>query len=93
MTRTPSPKSPDPAPKRDLPIRRRTPGPPVAPCRMHLERQSPRAVHGGVASDVDDTDGMGFDPRRPHRRRPSDIFYVGAAALVAVFLVVWALFL
>jgi hypothetical protein len=50
-------------------------------------------VHGGVASDVDDTDGMGFDPQRPHRRRPSDVLYVSAAALVAVILVVWALFL
>ncbi|SVC30207.1 uncharacterized protein METZ01_LOCUS283061, partial [marine metagenome] len=50
-------------------------------------------VHGGVASDADDTDGMGFDPRRPHRQRPSDVLYVGAAVVVAVLLVAWALFL
>ena len=60
---------------------------------MHLERRSSGAVHGGVASDADDTDGMGFDPRRPHRQRPSDVLYVGAAVVVAVLLVVWALFL
>jgi len=36
---------------------------------------------------------MGFDPRRPHRRRPSDIAYVGAAIVVAILLVVWAVML
>jgi len=36
---------------------------------------------------------MGFDPRRPHRRRPTDVIYVGAAVVVAMLLVGWALFL
>ena len=93
MTRTPSPKYPDPAPERDLPSHRRTPGQPEGPCRMHLERRSPVTVHGGVASNADDTDDMGFDPRRPHRRRASDVLYVGAAVVVAVILITWALFL
>ena len=93
MTRTPSPKYPDPALERDLPSHRRTPGQPEAPCRMHLERRSSITVHGGVASNADDTDGMGFDPQRPQRRRPSDVIYVGAAVVVAVVLIAWALFL
>ena len=38
-----------------------------------------------------DTCAMGFDPTRPHRRRPSDLVFVVAGLLVAVGLVVWAL--
>ena len=34
---------------------------------------------------------MGFDPTRPHRRRPTDLVFVGAGLLVAVILVAWAL--
>ena len=34
---------------------------------------------------------MGMDPTRPHRRRPSDLLYVGAGLLVVAALVVWAL--
>jgi hypothetical protein len=34
---------------------------------------------------------MGFDPQRPHRRRPSDVVYVAAALIVGVLLVLWAL--
>ena len=40
---------------------------------------------------VHDTWAMGFDPTRPHRRRPADLVFVGAGLLVAVALVVWAL--
>jgi hypothetical protein len=35
---------------------------------------------------------MGMDPTRPHRRRPTDLLYVGAGLLVAVLLVLWAFF-
>lgn len=35
--------------------------------------------------------GMGFNPMRAHRRRPSDLVYVGATVVVAVLLVVWAM--
>ena len=93
MTRTPSSRFPDPAPERDLRTHRRTPGRPEVPCRMHLEQRSSLAVHGGVASNADNTGGMGFDPQRPHRRRPSDVLYVGTAVVVAVILIAWALFL
>ena len=34
---------------------------------------------------------MGLDPTRPHRRRPSDLIYVGAGLAVVIALVVWAL--
>jgi predicted nucleic acid-binding Zn ribbon protein len=33
-----------------------------------------------------------MDPTRPHRRRPTDLLFVGAAVLVAVLLVLWAFF-
>jgi predicted nucleic acid-binding Zn ribbon protein len=33
-----------------------------------------------------------MDPTRPHRRRPTDIVFVGAGILVAVLLVLWAFF-
>ncbi len=32
-----------------------------------------------------------MDPTRPHRRRPTDYLYVGAALLVTALLLVWAL--
>ena len=32
---------------------------------------------------------MGFDPRRQHKRRPSDILYVGAATVVFIGLIAW----
>ena len=35
---------------------------------------------------------MGLDPTRPHRRSWHDYLYVGAGLLVAVLLVLWALF-
>ena len=35
---------------------------------------------------------MGMDPTRPHRRRPTDYLFVGAALLMAVLLLLWALF-
>lgn len=44
-----------------------------------------------VGIGQDDTDRMGMDPTRPHRRRPSDYLFVGAAVLVALLLVLWAL--
>jgi len=34
---------------------------------------------------------VGFNPHRKHRRRPSDLLFVGAGVAVAVALVVWAL--
>jgi hypothetical protein len=33
---------------------------------------------------------MGFDPSRPHQRRPSDYVFVLAGLLVAILLVAWA---
>lgn len=33
-----------------------------------------------------------MDPTRPHRRRPTDLLYVGAGLLVALLLVLWAFF-
>jgi hypothetical protein len=32
-----------------------------------------------------------MDPTRPHRRRPTDYLYVGAALVVALLFVLWAL--
>ena len=46
---------------------------------------------GAEGSPLHDTCAMGFDPTRPHRRRPSDLVFVAAGLLVAVALVVWAL--
>ena len=34
---------------------------------------------------------MGFDPTRPHRRRPADLLFVGAGLLVIAAVVLWAL--
>ena len=38
-----------------------------------------------------DTWAMGFDPTRPHRRRPADLVFVGAGVVVIIVLVIWAL--
>jgi hypothetical protein len=35
---------------------------------------------------------VGFDPNRPHRSRPSDYLFVGAAAAVVLVLLIWVLF-
>jgi hypothetical protein len=32
-----------------------------------------------------------MDPTRPHRRRPTDYVFVGAALVVALLFVLWAL--
>jgi len=32
-----------------------------------------------------------MDPTRPHRRRPTDYLYVGAALLVTTLLLLWAM--
>jgi hypothetical protein len=40
---------------------------------------------------ADDTDPMGFNPHRTHRRRTSDYVFVAAAVLLCVALVLWAL--
>lgn len=90
---TTAPRSPDPAPGPDLPNRRRPREPAGGWHRTPPERPRSGAARFGVASGADDTDSMGLDPRRPQRRRPSDIAYVGAAVLVAVLLLVWAIFL
>jgi len=92
-THTTAPRSPGHAPGPDLPNHPQFPEPEAVPHRKLLGRQSRTTLRGGVASGADDTDGMGLDPRRPHRRRPSDVVYVGAAILVAVLLLVWAIFL
>ena len=34
---------------------------------------------------------MGFNPNRPQRRRPTDFLFVGAALVICVGAVVWAL--
>jgi hypothetical protein len=41
---------------------------------------------------ADHTDGMGLNPHRKHVARRTDYFFVGAAALACVALMVWALF-
>jgi len=46
---------------------------------------------GAGGASAHDTWAMGFDPTRPHRRRPADLVFVGAGLLVAVALVIWAL--
>jgi len=46
----------------------------------------------GTHGKDDDTDAMGFDPQRSHRRRPSDVLYVGATVIIGILLVAWALF-
>jgi hypothetical protein len=33
-----------------------------------------------------------MDPTRPHRRRPTDIVFVAAGLVVALLLLLWALF-
>ena len=35
---------------------------------------------------------MGFNPHRPQKQRRSDVVFVAAGLLVAVLLVLWALF-
>ena len=35
---------------------------------------------------------MGFNPHRPQKQRSSDVVFVVAGLLVAVLLVLWALF-
>lgn len=35
---------------------------------------------------------MGFNPQRKHVRRTSDYFFVGAAALACLVLVLWTVF-
>ena len=35
---------------------------------------------------------MGFNPHRPQKRRRSDLVFVAAGILVALLLVLWALF-
>jgi hypothetical protein len=35
--------------------------------------------------------GVGFNPYRQHRRRPSDYLFVGAAFVVVCLLLVWAM--
>jgi hypothetical protein len=35
---------------------------------------------------------MGFNPHRPQRRRPTDYLFVGAAVVVVLLLLGWALF-
>jgi hypothetical protein len=39
-----------------------------------------------------DTDGVGLNPFRQHRRSPADILIVAGALLVCVALVAWAVF-
>ena len=61
----------------------------------HKQREShaeKSAAEGGGRHDRDDTEHMGMDPTRPHRRRPSDYLFVGAGILVALMLVLWAFF-
>lgn len=44
--------------------------------------------HGGTVPEQ--TPGMGFNPYRQQRRRPSDYLMVAAAVAVVVALLVWA---
>ena len=39
-----------------------------------------------------DTEPMGMDPTRPHRRRPADYLYVAAGCIAALLLLLWVLF-
>lgn len=56
------------------------------------EHDSKSRGQGGARHATDDTECMGMDPTRPHKRRPTDILFVGAGVLVAVLLVLWAMF-
>ena len=47
--------------------------------------------HGGTHL-TDDTDPMGMDPTRPHRRRPADYVFVSATIVAGVLLLVWVFF-
>jgi hypothetical protein len=59
---------------------------------QHDRQDGREAPKGAGPHRSDDTDLMGMDPTRPHKRRPTDILFVGAGILVAVLLVLWALF-
>ena len=57
------------------------------------EQEDDKSGRGvGTHGKGDDTDAMGFDPQRSHRRRPSDVLYVGATVVIGILLVAWALF-
>ena len=64
----------------------------MATARLVRERRRcTRALRCAGGPRRHDTDPMGMDPTRPHRRRPADLLYVGAGLLVVAALLVWAL--
>lgn len=46
---------------------------------------------GPYAGVVTHLAAMGFDPNRPQVRRPSDYLFVGAAVVLCIVLLAWAL--
>ena len=84
-----------PCPGEPLETRWRRPRRAGSECRRRTSGVKPENAEqdGGVESHGDDTDVMGMDPTRPHRRRPTDIVFVVAACLTTVALLTWALFL
>lgn len=57
--------------------------------------QPPRDLatrHAGVTFPPGHTCGVGLNPYRKHRRRPSDYVLVGGCLVVVAALVVWAFF-
>jgi hypothetical protein len=55
-----------------------------------LDRRGGADLHG--PEPTHDTDPVGFNPFRQHRRSPADVLMVAVALLVCVALVAWAIF-
>jgi hypothetical protein len=66
------------------------------PCsrRPAAQRHAGRTLHGDcvVGPSSADTESMGMNPFRPHRRSPADFVIVAAAFIVVVGLVAWAIY-
>ena len=60
--------------------------------RDHESDANEHGGRGGGTHATDDTDPMGMDPTRPHRRRPADYVFVGATIIAGVLLLVWVFF-
>ena len=56
------------------------------------QRGEERSAGGGCSHEPHDTERMGMDPTRPHRKRPTDYLYVAAGCIAAFVLLFWVLF-
>lgn len=65
------------------------PDPTLRAMRRPCDRLEPR---GPVCRGGGDTDGVGYNPHRKYRAKPSDYVLVVVAVLAALALVAWALF-